>query len=204
MKKIIFIFGFLIFSGCSLFQPEEQTVIQPRLLKQAALPPITANIYKDKFEFFCDMVINEKGNVENVKLLTQSGDPTWDSLATQSLLKWKFAPATLNGIPVKLLIRRKVKVLFEKPTLIPLAEIQFSNLHEADSAYNALLTGADFTTLVHKYSISPTKQKNGNLGDVDIKHYANDISYALSKLDEGEFTKPLSYGNSFIIFKRLK
>jgi hypothetical protein len=204
MKKIIFIFSLFLITGCSIFQPEEANVIQPKLLKQESLPSITANIYSDKFEFFCEILVNEKGDVETAKLLTKSGDPLWDSLATLSLLKWKFTPATINGTPVKLLIRRKVKVVFENPTVIPLAEIQFKNYQEADSAYKALLKGADFTTLVLKYSISSSKQKNGMLGDVDIKHYSQDISFALDKLNEGEFTKPLSYGDRYIIFKRLK
>ena len=204
MKKIIFIFSLLMIAGCTIFQPEEATVIQPKLLKQASLPAIPTNIYSDRFEFFCEMLINENGDVETAKLLTKSDDPTWDSLTTLSLLKWKFIPATINGTPVKLLIRRRVKVVFEQPIIIPLAEIQFGNLQTADSAYHELVKGADFTSLVLKYSISSSKQKNGMLGDVDIKHYSAEISSALSRLDEGDFTKPLRYGDSFVIFKRLK
>jgi len=39
---------------------------------------------------------------------------------------------------------------------------------------------------------------------VDVKHFSDKISLALSQLKEGEFTKPLSYGEHYVIFKRLK
>ena len=204
MKKLFLVFSFLIISGCSIFQPEEATVIQPKLLKQSTLPSLRPSFDYDKFEFLCEMLVNEKGDVESAKMLTQSGDALWDSLATLSLLQWKFTPATINGTPIKLLIRRRIKVMFEQSDIKILAEIQVDSYEKADSIYNALKGGADFNGLVRKYSISATKEKNGLLGAVDIKHYSKEIHFALDKLDEGNFTKPLSYGANFIIFKRLK
>ncbi len=204
MKRLFFIICLLIITGCSLFQPVETTVIQPKLLKQSALPSIGESIYSDKFEFYCEMLVDEKGNVERAKILSHSGDAIWDSLATLSLLDWKFEPAIQNGIPIKILVRSKIKVKFEAPEIIPLAEIQFKNFEQADSAYKALLNKADFKELVIKYSTSPSRSNGGLLGNVEINHYSKDISYVLSKLKEGEFTKPLSYGKDYIIFKRLK
>lgn len=193
----------LFISGCALFQPEETNVIQPKLLKQASLPPINVAIYSDDFEFTCELLIDEKGNVEKARLLTKSGDALWDSLTTLSLYQWKFSPATANGIPIRQLIRRRIKVVFEQPELIPLAEIQFKSYREADSVYNALISGARFEDMALKYSISPSKAKGGSLGNVDIKQYSKEISRVLQKLKEGEFTKPLAYGDRFVIFKRI-
>lgn len=204
MKNLFLVFSFLIISGCSIFQPEEANVIQPKLLKQSTLPSLRSSYDYDKFEFLCEMLVNEKGDVERAKMLSQSGDAIWDSLAALSLLQWKFTPATINGTPVKLLIKRRIKVMFEKPDIKILAEIQVDSYEKADSIYYALKSGADFNGLVRKYSISATKEKNGLLGAVDIKHYSTEIFLALDKLDEGNLTKPLSYGASFIIFKRLK
>jgi hypothetical protein len=204
MNKTKFLFCLLFLSGCSIFQSEESITIQPKLLQQAPLPPITESIYKERFEFYCDLLIAENGDVEKVELLTGSGDANWDSLAALSLLSWKFSPAIRNGNPIKVLVRRRFIVVFEQPIMIPLAEIQFNNDTLADSVYNALQNGADFTELVMKYSISDSREKKGNLGDINIKLYSNEISNVLGKLKEGEFTEPLKYGESFIIFKRVK
>lgn len=204
MKKLIFFFVFLSIHGCSIFQPEESNVIQPKLLKQTELPPIKSLIYKDNFEFFCEMLIDENGNVEQAKMLTNTGDNDWDSLAVQSLLSWKFTPATINGSPVKLLIRRKVMVVFEQPKIISLAEIMFDNYEQADSVYKDLLNGADFYELALIYSISPSRSKKGFLGNVNVNHYSDDISFVLKRLEEGNFTAPLRYGKYFVIFKCLK
>lgn len=204
MKKLMVLFLLILIPGCALFQPDDQTVIQPRLLKQAPLPYIPETIYSENFTFFCEMIVDEMGNVESAKLLTHSGDENWDSLAAISLLDWKFEPAELNGIPVKIMIRRRVEVKFESPEIIPLAEIVFNNFEQADSVYNLLLAGADFNKMVFIYSVSSSKKKNGMLGDVEIKHYIKSIANALSDLKENEFTRPLVYGDNFVIFKRLK
>lgn len=204
MKKIIFICLFIITSGCSVFQPEKSTLIQPKLLKQSELPPFREPINSDYFEFYCEMQINANGDVERAKLLTGSGDAVWDSLTVLSLLKWKYSPAVYNGHPVKLTIRRKVQVVFMEPKVLPLAEIQLDDLVIADSVYKALLNGADFTMLVLKYSTSDSKSNNGLIGNVNVKHFSEEISLALSRLKEGEITKPLNYGEHYIIFKRLE
>jgi parvulin-like peptidyl-prolyl isomerase len=101
-------------------------------------------------------------------------------------------------------VRRKVKVIFVEPKVFSLAEIQLDNLDDADSVYRALLNGADFTSLVLIHSTSNSKINNGFIGNVNVKHFSDKISLALSQLKEGEFTKPLSYGEHYVIFKRLK
>lgn len=204
MKKIIFICLFFITPGCTVFQPDETTLIQPKLLRQSELPPLRESSFSNRFEFYCEMLINTNGDVERAKLLTGSGDETWDSLAALSLLDWKYTPAIYGGHPIKLLVRRKIKVVFVEPKVLSLTEIQLDNLAQADSVYLALLSGADFTSLVLKYSISPTREKKGFLGDVNINHFSDNISVALSELHEGEFTKPLRYGEHYIIFRRSK
>lgn len=203
MKKIISIGLFFIISGCAIFQPEESNLVQPKLIEQADLPPLGQSFYTDNLEFYCEMVISCCGKVERAKLLTSSGDSEWDSLAQLSLLNWTYSPAVYQDHPVRLTIRRKVKVIFEEPKFLPLAEIQLQNNDQADSVYNALLNGIDFAILAHNCSISDSKILNGNLGIVNIKHFSKDIRAALNNLDEGEFTAPLLYGDHYVIYKRL-
>jgi parvulin-like peptidyl-prolyl isomerase len=204
MKKIFFICLFVITSGCTVFQPEESTLIQPALLKQSELPPLRESITNNYFEFYCEMMINTNGDVERARILAGSNDPVWDSLAVLSLMEWKYAPAIYGGHPINLLVRRKVKVVYAEPRYISLAEIQCDSREDADKAYSELLNGIDFTSLVLKYSTSDSKTKNGLIGNVNLKHFSDDISFAVSKLNEGDFTKPLNYGEHFIIYKRMK
>ncbi len=204
MKKIFFVCLFFITSGCTGFQPEETVLIQPKLLMQSELPPLRQSTFSNYFEFYCEMQINIHGDVERAKLLTSSGDSEWDSLAVLSLLKWKYSPAIYDGHPIKLLISRKIRVVFAEPMIYSIAEIQLDNRESADSVYQALLNGADFTLLVQNYSTSDSKTNHGFIGNVNVKHFSEDISIELSQLREGEFTRPFSYGEHYIIFKRLQ
>ena len=194
----------LLLSGCSIFQPSESFIIQPRLLKQSALPPIKQSLYEDSFEFYCEMNINENGDVTKVKIFNQAKDPIWDSLATLSMLNWKFSPAIINGEASNIVVRRKFKVIFQKPAFMQLAEIQLYDIQLSDSLYKLLLGGADFFELARLFSLTYTSDKHGMLGDVDINFFSEEIQKNLKDLDEGDFTKPLKYGDRFIIFKRLK
>ncbi len=203
MKIFLLLIYITIISGCSIFKPEETNPTEPQLLKQSALPPIPESLFYESFEFYCEMLIREDGSVERARLLKGSGDVVWDSLAAISLLDWKFSPALSDGKPMKVLVRRKVSVVFSESEKILLAEALFKTSSEADSAYIALLNGEDFVRIVMKYSISPSKDKYGFLGKVDIQFYSRDISRALARLSENEFTKPLPYGEHYIIFMRL-
>ena len=203
MNKLYFLVLIVIFTSCSIFQPEESSTIQPKLIKQSALPPVKQSVFNDKYEFYCELVINKHGDVESAKVLKGSGDDSWDSLTSISLLDWKFSPAIMNGIPTKSTVRRKFIVMFEKPVLMSLAEIQVKDITLADSIYKALVSGANFSEMAGKHSLSPSRELKGYLGKIDLKHYSKDIFDILNKLDVGEFTKPLSYGDNFIIFIRL-
>lgn len=203
MKKIFFVCLFYI-TGCAVFQPEETVLIQPKLLKQSELPPLRQSTFSNYFEFYCEMQINIHGDVERAKLLTSSGDAVWDSLAELTLLKWKYSPAIYDGHPIKLLISRKIRVVFAEPLIFSIAEIQLDDRETADSVYKALLNGADFSLLVQNYSTSESRAKNGFIGNINVKHFSEEISFALSQLNEDEFTKPINYGEHFIIFKRMR
>ncbi|OGU59048.1 MAG: hypothetical protein A2523_05050 [Ignavibacteria bacterium RIFOXYD12_FULL_36_8] len=109
----------------------------------------------------------------------------------------------MNGLPIKSIIRRKFIVMFEKPFLMSLAEIQVKDLASADSIYKALVNGADFSEMAVKHSLSSSRELKGYLGKIDVNHYSKHIFDILKKLDAGEFTEPLSYGDNFIIFMRL-
>ncbi len=204
MKKLAFLICMALLAGCSSIQTERSLITEPELLKQVTLPLITQNIYHQDIDLVSDILVDDDGSVERASFVKGSGDKDWDALAIASILKWKFSPATYNGKPVKLLIRRKIMIQLAEPEMMNLAEIVFANLKQADSAYKALIDGGDFNGIVSKYSISPSRVSNGLLGEVNIQNYTKNISSVLSDLDEGQITKPIPYGQNYIIFKRLK
>jgi len=204
MKYGIFLIVLVLFTGCSIFKTHDTTMTEPVLLKQAALPDIPQSLANKDVEIIAEFLIGKDGLVKKAKLKKSSGDATWDFLAEESFKKWEFSPALLDGESIEVLIHRKIKLFYTEPELIQLAEITCKDKREAESVYAALKSGADFTTLVEKYSTSPTKGKAGALGKVDIRYYSKDIRNILSELNEEEFTNPLPYADHYVIFKKLK
>lgn len=204
MKKLVFVICLAFLAGCSSIQTERTLIKEPELLKQVALPLIPQSIYRQDMDLISDILVDTDGTVERASFIKSSGDKDWDALAIASILKWKFSPAMYNGQPIKILVRKKIKIRFSEPEMINLAEIVFVNLKQADSAYTALLNGSDFNEMVKKYSISPSRINSGLLGEINIYNYTKNISSVLSELKEGQISKPIPYGQNYIIFKRLK
>ena len=202
MKYLAFLLGLIFFAGCCITKPEDN-IIPPQLLEIYQLPTVPSSIYRDNFTIEADMFIKEDGSVGDVKLLTKSGSPEWDSLATIALTKWRFSPAMLGGKPIRTLIRRKIIVKFAEPEYMNLAEILCDNKSAADSVYGELKNGEDFGSLARNCSISQSKNTYGMLGEVNLQRYTLEMQEVLMKLKPGEFTEPIKYGNNYIIFKRL-
>ncbi len=204
MKTIMFLLCSLILAGCCATNTNQSSIIQPQLLEICQLPAVPASIHTANFEINTDMLINEEGNVVHVKFLKGSGDSTWDSLAVKSIMSWKFSPALLGDKPIRTLIRRKIKLLFEEPVFLSLAEILCKDKADADSVYAALERGEEFGSLAEMYSISNARTNKGVLGSINICRYTLEIQSVLKRLDENEYSKPIVYGKNYIIFKKLK
>jgi hypothetical protein len=204
MKIVLSFLIVLMLTGCSIFRPTEDSINEPKLLKQSTLPGVPVSLATQELEIYCEMLIKEDGSVGRAKLLKGSGDKTWDYLAEQSLLKWEYAPALYNGKPIQMLVRRNIRVVFAKSEEIPLCEIACDDIAVAESVYNALKLGADFAEMASKYSINPSKDNGGFLGKVNIHYYSGKIKAIISNLSEDEFTRPVPYGQHFVIFKRLR
>jgi hypothetical protein len=203
MKNYLILLSLFILSGCSVFQPLQSTMVEPKLLRHTPLPSLPESA-DNITEVYCEFLITEKGTVEDAKVLIGSGDETWDYMVQLSLLNWEFSPALLDGKPIEILIKRKLNIQYSEQETISLAEIQLSSLADAQSAYSALLSGDDFSQLALKYSVAPSKEKGGKLGKVNIKCYVSEIRSVISGLKENEFSRPIPYGEHYAIFKRLK
>lgn len=203
MKTIVLLVCLELFVGCSSLQLINNSIIEPVILKQQPLPEVPKFASNLNFDLYTEMLINKEGSVESAKLLNGSGSKNWDSLIVLSFYDWKFSPATYNGKPIEILIRRLIRVEFTQIQFISLAEIVISNLKLADSLYYTLQNGTDFYDLAFKCSISSSREKKGILGRTSIQSYAKNIQNVISKLNYNEFTKPLPYGLNYIILKRL-
>ncbi len=81
--------------------------IQPPKALQTVSPVYPAEEKESKVEgqVVTEVVINEQGQVESVKVETSSGNANLDQAAVDAIRQWTFEPATLNGKPVAVFYR---------------------------------------------------------------------------------------------------
>jgi hypothetical protein len=142
--------------------------------------------------------------VSDVELLEKSEDASWDSMVCASLQQWKFLPARRNNLPISTWLHLHATLRYANPEFISLAEIVCKTKDEADSVYMEMEGGKDFGELAPEHSIDSTYKKKIVLGRVDINCYPENVRTILKRLDIDEVTKPIKYGDQYILFKRLK
>ena len=203
MKNIVFILSVFILAGCASMNQFDGEISSPELLKQYPLPPIPISIYSPNFSLNLRLLILENGTVEHAAILNKTGDEEWDSLAQESILKWIYIPAHIKDKPVSMWVNQRVCVDFQGPVYINLAEILCDTLETAQRIYKALSQDGNFGEQALKFSVDPSRSNNGLLGKVDIRLYPNYIQRQVLKLRSNEFTKPIKYGDKYIIFKKI-
>ena len=203
MKFTVIILLLGLLAGCSSTRETTYSAI-PQLLIQSPLPDISNNIFRPNFSIHMLLLIDKYGNVEQVKLLSTSGDAKWDSLATASITRWKYSPARIGDTAVPAWIRQTAFIEFINPLYMKLEEILCKNQDIADSVYAELLKGEDFGNLAKKYSIAASAKNGGIIGKVNINQYPQDIRKTIVSLEKDGITKPMKYGDNYIIIKRFK
>ena len=189
--------------GCSTFNGlESNNIVPPTLIEKTMLPPPPPSVNAKDFYLKMELLISKEGKVLHADLRNSSGDKEWDSLAVVSIMNWKYSPATSNGKAIQLKIEQTAKVVVAPPEMMNLSEIVCATLAEADSIYSALEKGAAFDSLAKACSISSTAAVGGHLYKVDIHNFEDEIQSALERLKPGEFTRPLQFGENYVIYKR--
>jgi len=75
-------------------------------------PEIPAHLQEECFCSYCIAKFSIKPNgASSVQLLTSSGSTEVDELALETLRRWKFKPATMDGAPIE--GTKKIKVEFK-------------------------------------------------------------------------------------------
>jgi TonB family protein len=189
--------------GCSTPYEIARDIEPPELISYAPLPPFHPLPLNRVLKLRVLVCVREDGSVEHARLVTSSGDVSWDSLAEQSIMQWRYAPPLRNGVPTDVWVHQQIVVQFDDPILVPLSQLCAYNQSQADSLYSLLINGVDFETLVRQFA-GGVLERGGFLGTVDIRTFAPRVREALKSLHEGEFTHPLRVGNKFVMFKRVK
>jgi len=156
------------------------------------------------FDLDVVLFILQDGSVSKARLLKGSSDAEWDTLALASIKQWRFAPARTGNQPVSTWFHLRTNVRYAELQMMNLAEILCTTPEEADTVYKAIGQEQDFGELAMKYSVDPSREMKGMLGEVNINMYPGEISKILEKLAVNAHTKPIKYGDLYVIFKRLE
>jgi TonB family protein len=203
MRLIVCILCFMYLIGCSSVKQVSEGST-PQLLIQSQLPPIPASIKQPIFDLDVVLFVMEDGTVGKTRMLKGSGDAAWDSLALSSIRQWRFTPARMDNKPIGSWFHMQSTLRYADPQYMNLAEILCTSREEADSVYNVIEQGQNFNELAMRYSVDPSREMGGMLGDVNINVFPENIRKSLSKLIINEYTKPMKYGDLYAIFKRLR
>ncbi len=203
MKLSVIIVCLLILSGCSSVQQISNNHA-PVLLVQHPFPAIPASICRPDYLLVADLLILADGSVSEVKLMNTSGNKEWDAIAASTIKTWQYSPLKIDDKPTSCWVHQKMRVRIEEPMIFSLAAVLCPTSEQADSVYRHLISGRSFKDIAKDFSVLPAQGDQYELGDVDIYQYPDFIRLHLVNLNEGEFTKPLKYDDSYIIFKRVK
>jgi hypothetical protein len=189
--------------GCTAIQKISDPSV-PQLLLKHPLPPIPTAFSRVSFDLDVVLFVREDGSVGKARLLKGSGNASWDSLAVESIKQWRFLCArSTENQPISSWTRIRTVVRYDELKLMNLEEILCTTKEEADSVYNALELGQNFGDLAMKYSVDPSREMRGVLGEININMYPESIYKSLENLKFNSYTEPIKYGDLYVIFKRV-
>jgi len=196
-----FLLGGLL--GCGTPYEVARDIEPPELLSYAPLPPFAPLSSNRVLKLKVLICVKEDGTVEHARLVSSSGDASWDTLAERSIRQWRYAPPRRNGAPTDVWIRQTIVVKFDEPIPMSLWHLSAYSQAQADSLYALLIRGMDFEILVQQFA-GGLNDRGGFLGTVDIRTYVPRVRESLRDLHEGEYTGPIRVGDKYVIYKRVK
>lgn len=192
------------FLGCSAIQQTEVPTDVPELVRSTPLPKILSVVSGGGLKLNVRILVLKDGTVGDVKLLSSSGDESWDAAVRDSIRKWQFTPARRDGEPLALWIRQPLVVQVGEPVIRVLGQLVCATRREADSLYVLIQNGEGFDSLFRRAGLTEVATESGFIGEVDIYLFSPNLRNELLSLRENDTTHPLRYGNKFVIFKRFK
>ena len=89
-----------------------ETGILPPVIVRQALPPFPRDLISRNNDGVLELIISETGAVESAVMRTPIS-PRYDQIVMSAAKGWKYAPATLNGVPVK--FRKTINITLKPP-----------------------------------------------------------------------------------------
>jgi len=176
----------------------------PQLVKYTSFEfPMSGRFMRDEEKVRLRIHIDRQGNVDNVILLEDLQNVFYNEIVLRTVKEWKYSPAIRKGQPVPVWVVQTVKVRFLELKRLALSEILVSTKSLADSLWQLLNTGKDFSELAKSFSLDASASTGGFLGEVDVRQLEPQVYDAVSKLAVGEFTQPISTERGFVIYKRV-
>jgi TonB family protein len=203
MRRVALVLA-ILFGGCATTERSQTPPLTPELISMTRLPILPQSFIRPGQEvrrlnvLFC---VAGDGTVEDIRVLSSSGDSTWDNAAEDSMKHWRFAPLDESGS--HLWVRRDLIVKAQDPVVMSIGELVAGSKDEADSLYALLLHGASFDKLAHPPSTVPSIEQ-WQPGLVDIACYPCQIREELLKLGVNDITAPIRLGTHYVIYKRFE
>lgn len=204
MTRFFVVAAIVLLASCKSLELPETPETLPQLVYQVPLPPWPVSTTHRELSLDLKIYVGTDGVVRDAVLMTPTVFREWDKQALQEVRKWRFSPAMARGKPIPLWIRQTVRVQFEEPLLMVLAEIAVTEAALADSLYDLLESGVSFDTLAKRFSVAASREQGGLVGEIDVRTFPSDVRRELVKLREGRFSEPLVLGQQYVIYKRLK
>jgi hypothetical protein len=89
-----------------------ETGIMPPVIVKQTLPAFPRDVMSRNNDGVLEVVISEAGAVESAVMRTPI-NPRYDQIVVSAAKLWKYAPATLNGVPVK--FRKTINITLKPP-----------------------------------------------------------------------------------------
>jgi len=201
MKKAIILL-MVAFIGCTTSQQAQLPSDQPELVSLTPLPPLNSEFSYSGLRLNVLLHILKDGSIDQVRMLSTSGDEEWDSLARQCIQEWKFSSPLRDGVVSDLWVRQMLIVQVQSPMTIAVGEMEAATRGEADSLYALMQNGVEFDSLARELQQSSSAVRVRFLGAVDVAVFAPQVRTELRGLAENDITRPIRVGNSFVIYKR--
>ncbi len=190
-------------AGCAIISETQNPDTMPQLVYRTTLPLIPVQWAGSQPKLEVLFHVSKAGEVLSVRFVDFRGYEDWESQALEEMKQWRFSPARLGKDSVPVWIRVPINIRFTDVKVFYLAQLVCIDRACADSAYRLLLAGRKFESIVGELPSSGIGTYEKNIGETDLRIYSEVVQQELMKLKVNEFTKPIRFGDSFVIFKRL-
>ncbi len=202
----VLLFNFVLI-GCSASEESANDFDETPKLRDYSPPEFPPSVFLSNRveEVELRLLISEEGKVEKVLILRSTGNRECESAAMEAAMKWRYSPARKKGKPVVVWVEQKVTFKVKPMLLVSFYELEVSSQELADSLWQLLNDGENFSTLARKYSIAKSVAEGGFRENVISDVLDPNVAAALAKLRDGELSHPVrTKKGDFVILKREK